>query len=274
MSQVVLITGCSSGIGRDLALRLARAGYNVAATARNVATLGEIPAALKLELDVIRPASVSEAVECTLQRFGRIDALVNNAGYAVYGAAEEITDDQLQGMFDVNVFGVMRMVRAVAPIMRAQHTGRIINVSSIVGRLVTPANGAYAASKFALEALSDALRLELEPFGVRVVVVEPGSIQTHFAEAAQSKAQAILANLTSPYRALYAQFQRTNAGMRQNEAGPEAVSRVIQGVIEAPRPKARYLAGFPLSGRLVMALRDVLWDAVVRSMFKLSPAAD
>jgi NAD(P)-dependent dehydrogenase (short-subunit alcohol dehydrogenase family) len=274
MSQVVLITGCSSGIGRDLALRLSQAGYDVAATARNAAALAELPAALKLSLDVTRPESVSEAVECVLEHFGRIDALINNAGYAIYGAAEEISDQQLHAMFDVNVFGVMRMVRAVAPVMRAQRSGRIINVSSIVGRLATPANGAYSASKFALEALSDALRLELEPFGVRVVVVEPGSVKTNFSDAAQARAQAILSNPLSPYRALYGKFQQATAGMRQDECGSQVVSRVIQGAIEAPRPKARYLAGFPLSGRLVMALRDVLWDPVVRSLFKMSPAAD
>ena len=271
MSQVVLITGCSTGIGRDLARRLAQAGYQVAATARRVETLADLPAALKLPLDVTRPASIQKAVECTLEQFGHIDVLVNNAGYSVFGAAEEISDPLLQGMFDVNVFGMLRMVRAVVPVMRAQRSGRVINISSIVGKLVTPANGAYAASKFAVEALSDALRLELEPFGIRVVLVEPGSVKTHFADAAQAKAQAILANPSSPYRALYRKFQQVNASMRQGEAEPEAVSRVIQQAIEAPRPKARYIAGFSFSGRLVIGLRDFLWEPVVRQMFRIAP---
>jgi len=270
MPQVVLITGCSSGIGRDLARRLALAGYTVVATARNVETLADLPAALKLPLDVIQPASIQKVVACTLEQFGRIDVLVNNAGYSVFGAAEEVTDAQLQGMFDVNVFGLMRMTRAVVPILRVQKAGRIINISSIVGKLVFPANGAYAASKFAIEALSDALRLELEPFGIQVVLVEPGGVKTNFADSAEAKAQGILTNPSSPYQALYQKFQQINVDMRKREPGPEVVSRVIQQATETPRPKARYLAGIAFSGRLVIGLRDMVWDRVVRQMFKVA----
>ncbi len=228
MSQIVLITGCSSGIGRDLAQRLTRGGYTVVATARDVETLVDLKAALKLPLDVTQPKSIQKAVACTLEQFGRIDVLVNNAGYSVFGAAEEVSDAQLQGMFDVNVFGLMRMTRAVAPIMRTQKAGRIINISSIVGKLVTPANGAYAASKFAVEALSDALCLELESFGIQVVLVEPGGIRTNFADTAETRAQGILSNPSSPYQALYRKFKQINVNMRKGEPGPEVVSRVIQ----------------------------------------------
>src|SRR5512135_3248659 len=161
MPQVVLITGCSTGIGRDLAQRLTRSGYTVVATARRVETLENVQAALKLPLDVTQPESINQVVAGILQQFGRIDVLVNNAGYAVRGAVEETPVEQVQQMFEVNVFGVMRVIQAVAPQMRQQKAGRIINISSIVGKLVTPANGTYSASKFALEALSDALRLEL-----------------------------------------------------------------------------------------------------------------
>jgi len=278
LSPVVLLTGCSTGIGRDLAHRLAHAGYTVVATARKVETLEGLEVALKLPLDVTRPESIQKAVDCTLEQYGRIDVLVNNAGVAVFGAAEEIPDHDLQMMFDVNVFGMMRMVRAVAPHMRTQNTGRpansrIVNISSIVGKLVTPGNGAYAASKFAVEALSDALRLEMEPFGIQVVLVEPGSTKTHFADAAQARARGILSNRTSPYQPLYRRFQQTTESMRLGEPGPEAVSRVIQQAIEAPRPKARYLAGIPFSGRLVISLRDLVWEPVVRQMFRLSPDA-
>jgi NADP-dependent 3-hydroxy acid dehydrogenase YdfG len=160
MSQVVLITGCSTGIGRDLVQRLTQSGYEVVATARNVETLGDLPAALKLPLDVTQADSISQAVACALERFGRIDVLVNNAGYALRGAIEGVAVEQAQKMFDVNVFGVMRMIQAVAPHMRQRGTGRIINISSIAGRLSTPVNGAYSATKFAVEALSDAMRLE------------------------------------------------------------------------------------------------------------------
>jgi NAD(P)-dependent dehydrogenase (short-subunit alcohol dehydrogenase family) len=270
MSEVVLITGCSTGIGHDLAQRLARSGYTVVATARKAETLADLDVALKLALDVTQPESIRQAVECVLQRFGRIDVLVNNAGYAVRGAVEEVPAEQAQQMFDANVFGVMRMIQAVVPHMRRQKTGRII--SSVVGKLVTPANGTYSASKFALEALSSALRLELAPFGIQVVLVEPGSIKTQFHSTVEANAQEIFSNSSSPYQPLYQQYQKVTADMRRQEPGPEAVSWVVQQAMQTSRPKARYLAGFPFSGRLVLHLGDLVWDRVVRQMFKIQAA--
>jgi NAD(P)-dependent dehydrogenase (short-subunit alcohol dehydrogenase family) len=271
MSQVILITGCSTGIGRDLAERLTGAGYTVVATARRVETLETLPAALKLPLDVTQPASVEQAVAAVLRQFGRIDVLVNNAGYALRGALEEIEPDAAQQMFEVNVFGVLRMLRAVAPQMRKQGTGRIINVSSIAGKLSTPVNGTYSASKFALEALSDALRFELAPFGIQVIVIEPGAIQTQFDATSLAHAGGLLTNPASPYRPLYQKSDEFAASMRRNEPGPEVVSRVIQQAIEASHPKPYYFAGVNFSSRLVIALRDWLWDRVVRVMFKVAP---
>jgi NAD(P)-dependent dehydrogenase (short-subunit alcohol dehydrogenase family) len=269
MSQVVLITGCSTGIGHNLAQRLAQAGYQVVATARKPETLDDLPVALKLPLDVTQPETIQQAVERTLQQFGRIDVLVNNAGHAVRGVVEEVPEDQVQHIFDVNVFGVLRMVRAVAPQMRKQGNGRIINISSIVGRLPFPVNGVYSATKFALEALSDALRLEMTAFGVKVVLVEPGSIKTSFDDTAQAHAQGILSNSNSPYRALYQSYDRVVNSMRQQGAGPEAVSKVVQMAIETPRPKARYLAAVGFSGQLVMWLGGPVWDLVLRQMLKI-----
>ncbi|RPI30093.1 MAG: SDR family oxidoreductase [Chloroflexota bacterium] len=273
MSKVVLITGCSTGIGRDLARQLTRSGYTVVATARKVETLNNLPAALKLPLDVTRPEMVRLAVDCVIQRFGRIDVLVNNAGYTLFGAVEELSDEQVHQMFETNVFGVLSLIRAVVPHMRRQGSGRIINVSSIVGKLATPVNGVYSSTKFALEALSDALRLELAPFGIQVVVVEPGGIKTSFAGTAQAKAQTILSNPRSTYQALYQQNQHFVASMRRQEAEPEVVSRVVLQAIAAPRPKARYLAGVAFSGKLVILLRDTVWDIVVRKMYKIQAAA-
>jgi NAD(P)-dependent dehydrogenase (short-subunit alcohol dehydrogenase family) len=270
MSQVVLITGCSTGIGRDLAQQLARSGYTVVATARNVRTLDSLNVALKLPLDVTQPGSIRRAADCVLQRFGQIDVLVNNAGYAVRGAVEEVSVEQAQHVFDANVFGVMRMIQAVVPHMRRQKTGRIINIGSVSGKLVTPANGTYSATKFALEALSDALRLELAPFGIQVVLVEPGSIKTQFHNTVEANAQGIFANPNSPYQALYEQYQRVTAGMRRQEPGPEVVSRVVQQAMATPRPKARYVAGFPFSGRLVLHLGGSVWGLLVRQMFKIA----
>lgn len=269
MSKVVLITGCSTGIGRDLAMQLANSGYTVVATARKVETMDDLKVALKLPLDVTQEDSINRAVEQAIQRFGRIDVLVNNAGYALRGAIEEVPVNQVQRMFDVNAFGVMRMIQTVVPHMRQQKAGRVINISSISGKLVTPANGAYSATKFALEALSDALRLELAPFGIPVVLVEPASIKTQFHTTVESNAQEIFSNPGSPYQPLYQQYERATADMRRKEPGPEAVSKVVQQAIEADKPNDRYLVAFPLTGKLVLHLGDSAWDLVVRQMFKI-----
>jgi len=274
MSKVVLITGCSTGIGRDLAMQLANSGYTVVATARKVETMDDLKVALKLQLDVTRPNSIQLAVEQTIQHFGRIDILVNNAGYSVRGAIEEVPIDEARQMFDANLFGVMRMIQAVVPHMRQQKTGRVINISSISGKLVTPANGTYSATKFALEAFSDALRLELAPFGIPVVLVEPGSIKTQFRTTVEANAQEVFSNPASPYQPLYHQCEQVTAGMRRKEPGPEAVSRVVQQAIEVDRPKNRYLVAFPLSGRLVLHLGDSAWDLVVRQLFKIQKVVD
>src|SRR5512140_543738 len=237
MSKVILITGCSSGIGHCLAERLTQSGHIVVATARSIDALNDLPAAQKLPLDVTNLDSVKLAVASTIGQFGQIDVLINNAGYTMLGALEEISDQQTQQVFDVNVFGALRMIRAVVPQMRKERTGCIINISSIAGKLSTPANGTYSATKFALEALSDALRLELEPFGIQVVVVEPGAIQTRFDVTAQAYAQDILSNTASPYRSLYQQNEKFSADMRKNEPGPEAVCHVIERVLNTMHPR-------------------------------------
>jgi NAD(P)-dependent dehydrogenase (short-subunit alcohol dehydrogenase family) len=206
-----------------------------------------------------------------MQRFGRIDVLVNNAGYALRGALEEIPVEQVQQMFDVNVFGVLRLIQAVTPYMRRGQSGRIINISSIAGKLSTPANGPYSASKFALEALSDALRLELAAFGIQVIIVEPGAIKTQFDHTAQAHTQSILSNSASPYQPLYQLSDQFSASMRDQESAPEAVSRVIQEAIESPRPRARYHAAISFSGELMMHLGDSVWDTALRRIFKIHP---
>jgi NAD(P)-dependent dehydrogenase (short-subunit alcohol dehydrogenase family) len=272
MSQVVLITGCSTGIGRDLAQHLAGVGYTVVAMARRVETLAALSAALKLQLDVTDPISIQRAVERTLQRYGRIDVLINNAGYATRGAIEELPIDEVERMFDVNAYGVIRMVQAVVPHMRRQKAGRIINISSIAGKFFTPANGAYSATKFALEALSDSLRLELAPFGIQVVLIEPGSIKTQFHKTLEANARGIFSNPASPYHPLYQQYERVTIDMRRDEPGPEVVSRAVLQAMQASSPKPRYLVAFSQSGRLVLLLGDSFWDFVLRRMFKINTA--
>jgi short-subunit dehydrogenase len=177
-------------------------------------------------------------------------------------------------MFDVNVYGVMRMIRAVVPQMRQQKAGRVINISSIGGKLVIPVNGTYSATKFALEALSDALRMELALFGIQVVLIEPGNIRTNFMATAQANAKEILSNPDSPYQALYQQYIRVTTTMRQQETGPEIVSQVVQQAIEASKPKARYIVAVPFSNRLVLRLGDAARDFIFRRMFKIAPSVE
>ena len=186
-AHVVLITGCSSGIGRATAELLQSRGHLVVATARDPGSLAGLNAAGKLRLDVTDDRSVADAVAAVVAEHGRIDALVNNAGYGIQGAVEEVPVADAAAMFDVNVFGVRRMVRAVAPLMRARRRGHIINVSSIAGRLSTPANGTYAASKF----------------GVEVSVIEPGAVATRFDETVGRLSRGRLSDPDSPYRPLY-----------------------------------------------------------------------
>lgn len=270
MDKVVLITGCSTGIGRALAEQLTGSGYTVVATARKVESLQDLQVALKLPLDITQPDAVQKAVDDVITRFNRIDVLVNNAGYAVQGAVEEIPEQQVEELFDANVFGAIRMIKAVVPHMRQKRAGRIINISSITGRLSTPVNGTYSATKYALEALSDALRWELEPFGIQVIVIEPGSIKTRFGNKAQAMAQDILSNPVSPYRGLYQQSEKVTAAMRRQEPGPEDVTRVIKKAIETSRPKARYLVGIDFLGKIVLWLGSSTWDMVVKRMFKIT----
>ena len=275
--HVILLTGCSSGIGRAAALEAARRGHRVFASARNRDDLAELERRENLEalaLDVTDGASIRSAVEAVLARAGRLDALVNNAGYGQYGAAEEVTLDEWRAQFEVNLFGTIAVTQAVLPAMRRARRGTIVNVSSVAGKLAVPFAAPYSASKHALEALSDALRIELGLFGIRVVLVEPGPIETRFGDRARS----IVAPLISrpgPYREVYTLAERAMDGEFQKGKLPaDAVARVIVDAIESDRPRTRYPVG--RMARASIPLRRVLpdrWlDALMRRSLKLPPA--
>jgi NAD(P)-dependent dehydrogenase (short-subunit alcohol dehydrogenase family) len=240
--QVILVTGCSSGIGRATALAAAERGHRVFASARRRTDLAEL-AARKIEtveLDVTDGASADAAVGTVLGAAGRVDALVNNAGYGQYGAVEDVTLEEWRAQFDVNVFGAIRLLQAVLPPMREARKGTIVNVSSVAGKVTIPFAGPYCASKHALEAISDALRVEVAPWKIRVVVVEPGPIATHFGPRTREVTARIL-QAHGPYSRFYANAERASEkefqrGMRQ----PELVARVIVRAIESRRPKTRY----------------------------------
>ncbi|MBP2643415.1 MAG: short-chain alcohol dehydrogenase family enzyme [Firmicutes bacterium] len=270
LSKVILITGCSTGIGKDLVERLTKSGYTVVATARKLETIESLDAALKLSLDVTNNESIIDAVNKIVLNFGRIDTLINNAGYAARSVVEEVSDDQIQQMFNVNVYGVIRMIRAAVPYMRKEKSGRIINIGSIAGKMVLPVSGAYCASKFALEGLNDALRLELMSFGISVVLVEPGNIRTNFMNTVQNNSGKIISNPNSVYHELYQNYERFNTKARNNNPGPEAVSEIVQKAIEASTPKARYFAAVPTINQLITIMGDNMKDRIVKSLFKIN----
>lgn len=270
--KTVLITGCSSGIGAATATRLAAAGWDVWATARRPETLADLAAAgcHTLALDVTDEASMTSAVTAVRDGAGRIDALVNNAGYSQSGALESLDVDDVRRQFETNVFGLLRLTQLVLPAMRAQRAGRIVNIGSMGGKLTFPGGGAYHASKYAVEALSDALRFEVAGFGIKVVLIEPGLITTGF-EAAVA---AGMPTGDGPYAAFNTRVQAATsdayAGPMARFGGPpEAVAKVIEKALTRDRPKPRYTV--TVSAPAAMAARKVLgdrgWDLAMRSQF-------
>lgn len=279
-ARATLITGCSTGIGRATALHLAARGWPVYATARrpeSIADLAEHGCEL-LRLDVCDEESMRDAVRTVEAAHGAVGALVNNAGYGLPGAVEELPLSEVRRQFETNLFGPMRLTQLVLPAMRRQRWGRIVNVSSVGGRLTTPGNGAYHASKHALEALSDALRFELRGFGIDVVVIEPGAIDTRWVDTAVEGLETRRA-ASGPYaeldRSVALRMRGAHEGLLRFAAGrPEAVARVVERAIRAPHPRTRYTV--PAVSRLFVALRrflpDRIWDAFMRRMYP-SPGA-
>ncbi len=252
---VAIVTGASSGIGLVTAGALAQAGYQVFGTSRKA--IAQAPAGVTmLACDVTDEASVTRLVDEVVRRAGRIDLVVNNAGVGLLGGAEESSIGQAQRLFDVNVFGVARVVNAVLPLMRAQKSGRIINMSSILGLIPSPFNAFYASTKHAIEGYSESLDHEVRRFGIRVVLVEPGVTRTAFEE-----------NLTRADRPLAAYAEdrsRSEALMRQwVEAGdaPQIVADAVVKAATAAKPKLRYSAG--KQSTQVRSLRRYLPEAMV-----------
>ncbi|VXC19038.1 oxidoreductase [Aeromicrobium sp. 9AM] len=277
-ARTVLITGCSSGIGEATAARLSKSGWTVYATARRPETLDALAAGgcRALALDVTSEDSMTTAVDTVLGEAGRIDALVNNAGYSQSGAVETLDLDDVRRQFETNVFGLVRMCQLVLPSMRQKGSGRIVNISSMGGRLVFPGGGAYHATKYAVEALSDALRFEVAGFGVKVVIVEPGLITTNFENAAVAS---MAGNDDGPYAEFNAEVAKATkevyAGpMRHLGGGPDAVAKVIERSLTTRRPRIRYTvtpsASLSIRSRNLMGARG--WDAVLRTQFP-QPAA-
>jgi NAD(P)-dependent dehydrogenase (short-subunit alcohol dehydrogenase family) len=277
----VLITGCSSGIGRATARQLAGQGWTVYATARRPESIADLEAdgCKLLALDVNDEASMAAAVAAVEEAEGAVGALVNNAGYSQSGALETLPMERLRAQFETNVFGLVRMCQLVLPKMRAAGRGRIVNVGSMGGKLTFPGGGAYHATKYAVEAISDALRWEVAGFGVQVVLVEPGLITTNFGEvAAGSIAEAASVSpeqSDDPYAAFNASVGAATVGvyegpMKRLGGGPETVARTIERALSSRRPRPRYKV--TASARLAIGQRALLtdraWDAMLRTQFE------
>lgn len=248
--QIAAVTGASRGIGRATALALARAGYRVFALARTLPDLETLAdegraggwEVVPLEVDMADSTSRGAAVEAIFRAtdgYG-LDVLVNNAGYGLVGAMEDVPEESLRRLFEVNLIGLISFTQPFLPSMRARHRGWIVNLSSAAGRVSIPFMGAYNASKFALEAASDAMRLELAPFGVHVVLIEPGPIRTHFGRAREEVA---------PPGSAYERFYRRYTGLHGNVGvfgrSAETVASLVLRAVQSDRPRARYVVTIP-----------------------------
>ena len=276
-SKAVLITGCSSGIGHATAERLVDNGWTVYATARNADKLTELAekGCKTLSLDVEDEDSMKAAVAEVEQAEGAVGVLINNAGYSQSGAVESVPMDKVRKQFETNVFGLVRMTQLVLPGMRKQGWGRIVNISSMGGKLVFPGGGYYHATKYAVEAISDALRFEVQAFGIDVVLIEPGLIVTNFGGTAQGS---IDNGSDDGDVAAYEHFNKA-VGKATAEAyegptaklggPPESVAKVIDKAISSKRPRPRYTV--TPSAKLLMTQRrlmsDRMWDRMMRTQF-------
>lgn len=277
--QTVLITGGTDGLGRAAALFLAKKGYVVFAAGRSAQKRAELEHTAHeeriqvhtLEMDVCDAVSVQIAVELVLEKAGGIDVLINNAGVGYMAVIEELRMEDLRKQFETNFFGVLRVTQAVLPHMRQHRRGRILMMSSVAGLVSPPTYGAYSSSKHALEGLTNALRLEMYPFSVEVILIEPGYIVTNFQETAKQLAQPYVeAAKTSPYAKIYeGAWEGASKGRASSKATPEDCARVILEAIESPHPKARYpvtqLAKWTSLGKRI--LPDTLLDSFLRRKF-------
>jgi len=271
--KVILITGASSGIGYDATLALVQQGHRVYAAARRTELMEPLRAkgVIPLHMDVTDRQSMSDGVKAVLDAEGRIDVLVNNAGYGYFGAIETVTLEEARRQVEVNVFGLAELTRLVLPAMRRQGSGRIINTSSIAGKMVLPFGGWYHVSKYSVEALGDALRMEVRPFGIDVVLIEPGGIKTdwgiiaaqHLRDSSQGTAYEDVALreadlLDKAYRGNYL-------------SSPAVVTRAICRAVDSHRPRARYRVG--LGSHLIIFFHSLLparcWDSLMRRFVRI-----
>lgn len=271
---VALITGCSTGIGFETALLLAREGYRVFATMRDLKKAGHLKEATKdssveiLPLDVDKPASVKAGVTAVLKKAGRIDVLVNNAGWGAFGAMEEFSDEEIRAQYETNFFGLFRVTRQVLPVMRAQRSGRIIHIGSLAGRMTFAGIGLYCSSKHAVEAFTESLRLEIRPFNIEAAVIEPGTIRTPF-KSNRRKAR-LFQEGRSAYQKVLERVLYFGNHPAPSAPGPKRVAEEVLKALRARHMAIRYPVGrdavwFPL---LRWFMPDFLFDRVLKMRYE------
>jgi NAD(P)-dependent dehydrogenase (short-subunit alcohol dehydrogenase family) len=272
MKKVVLVTGASSGMGKDVALRLLEQGYIVYGAARRVEKMGILVqnGGHAIPMDITREDEIEAAVKRIEKEQGRLDVLINNAGYAVWGAVETVSIEDARRQFDVNIFGLASLTKKVIPLMRKQNTGKIINLSSMGGRVYTPLGAWYHATKHALEGWSDCLRIELKQFGIDVVIIEPGAIITEFGDVMMKPA--LKRAKGTAYESVTKQLLDTTQELYDKGKGSPAsvISNLIIKAIKSKKPKARYVGG--LYAKPMLFIRrwfgDAIYEKAIMSQLK------
>ncbi|KAA2243623.1 SDR family NAD(P)-dependent oxidoreductase [Chitinophaga agrisoli] len=271
MKKVVLITGASSGMGKATAQLLAQQGYKVYAAARRTDKMNDLlPLGITpVQMDVTDDDSMVNGVQHIIAKEGKIGILVNNAGFGAYGAVEDMPLNEARYQLEVNVFGAARLAQLALPYMRSQRWGKIVNISSIGGKFALPLGGWYHASKFALEGLSDSLRNEVKQFGIDVIVIEPGGVQSEWGNIAVDNLLKVSGH--SVYRPMADRFVAMGKAAAEKGVSPMVIARLVQKAITDAKPKTRYAAGYMADGMLFMnkVFSDKMMDGMVRSQFKV-----
>lgn len=264
MSKVILITGASSGMGKTTAELLLKEGYTVYGVARRIEKMNDLKnlGAKIIQMDVTNDQSMVSGVQEIIKNERKIDVIINNAGFGLYGAVEDVTMESAKHQMEVNVFGLARLTQLVLPYMRDQNNGTIVNISSIGGKIANPLGGWYHASKFAVEALSDSLRMEVKQFGINVVVIEPGGIKSEWSDIAMKNAQKSSAN--GVYGNMIQKMIETGKKFKDKNAEPEIIANLILKAITSKKPNTRYSGGFMAKPLLI--LRKILSDKMMDRM--------
>jgi short-subunit dehydrogenase len=268
--KVILITGASAGMGKEFAKDLIKDGHIVYGAARRIDKMKDIQklGAKIIEMDVTDEESMVKGIQTIQNAEGRIDVLINNAGFGSFGAIEEVNMTDAHYQLEVNVFGAARLMQLVIPGMREKHYGRIINISSMGGKLAMPMAGWYHASKYAIEALSDSLRNEVRQFGIDVVVIEPGAVKSEWGDIAMDHLQNVSGK--GAYSKLVTSLLKMNKDMEKKLSEPAVIGKLVQSAIAAKKPKTRYVGGYMAKPFMFMRwlLPDRMFDSAIQSQLK------